>query len=349
MHVSRWSFALSTSLLLSSPLFAQDQPTDRPLTPAPYACGAIPVCDATPPALGPGEGFVHKAPRGNPFHRGFDQLFAEGEDQWVVGRFSYGNFVARGELKGERIDIYLLRGCGTTWQKLASVQTSEQKNQFPSVEGIDDREGQIVFKIPDEQRLELGRHRLRLVVAGDRTAADLYIEVLPQGSPLFVSDVDGTLTTSEFEELGSVIAGNKLSEANPFAASELSQLVAKGYRPYYLTARAENLFQRTREFLEARQFPVGAVETSQAGLLGLTGGKAVNFKTAAIKRLEARGFAVIGAFGNTKTDAEAYANAGIPVGQRYFYRFDDEVFGGRRIESYEQLGDFAEVADLCKP
>ncbi len=341
----RWSLALSALFLAGCQ--AGTESTSQPLaSEAGYVCGQLPSCDAAVPDLGPGEGFTGKAPRGNPFHRGHDQYFQEGQDQWVIGKFSYGNFVFRGDLKGEKVDVYLLRGCGQSWEKLGSALTTSRRGEHPTTEGIEDQGGRVFFQIPPEKALGVGRHRLRLVVAGDRSATDLFIEVLPKGVPLFVSDVDGTLTTSELAELGNVL-GSKISEAHPYAADALSGLAKRGYRPYYLSARAENLVSRTREFLTERRFPAGAIETSQAGLIGLNGDKAVQFKLEALQRLQARGFELVYAFGNTKTDAEAYAEAGIPDSQRFFYRFDDEDFGGERIESYLQLGKFETAPDLC--
>jgi hypothetical protein len=345
MHVSRWSFALSALFLAGcrpdSDSFSKNEEASLP-----YACAPIPSCDAPPPELGAGEGFLGKKPRGNAFHRGHDQYLQEGQDQWIIGKFSYGNFVFRGDLRGEKVDIYLLRGCGQTWEKLGSAWTSSRKGENPTVEGVEDQGGRVYFQIPPEKTLDIGRHRLRLVVAGDRSATEMFVEVLPKGVPLFVSDVDGTLTTSELAELGNVI-GNKTSEAHPFAPEALTALSQKGYRPYYLSARAENLVKRTREFLGERGFPAGAIETSQAGLIGLNGEKAVRYKVEALKRLQAKGFELAYGFGNTKTDAESYAEAGIPNGQRYFFRFEDETFGGQRIESYLQLGKFETAPNLC--
>jgi hypothetical protein len=310
-----------------------------------YNCAPIPACDAKAPDPGALRPWNSKKPSGNAWHRGHDQYFKEGEEQWIIGKFNYGNLLARKDLKGEEVDIYLLRGCGDSWEKLGTAVTTNGGGD--TIEGIPDDGGRLYFPIPADKQLGVGRHRVRLVVAGDHSATELFIEVVPQGVPLFVSDVDGTLTTSELAELGSTITGST-PDANDGAAEALKGLVTKGYRPVYLTARPELSVQRTREFVEERSFPQGRIETSLASLVGLTGNKAVSYKSDALNRLVDKGFEIAYAFGNTDTDAQAYENAGIPSESRYFYKYSDKKFGGQRIESYRELNQFASLEGVCQ-
>lgn len=310
-----------------------------------YNCAPIPACDAKAPDPGALRPWNSKKPSGNAWHRGHDQYFKEGEEQWIIGKFNYGNLLARKDLKGEEVDIYLLRGCGDSWEKLGTAVTTNGSSEI--IEGIPDDGGRVYFPIPADKQLGVGRHRVRLVVAGDHSATELFIEVVPQGVPLFVSDVDGTLTTSELAELGSTITGST-PDANDGAAEALKGLVTKGYRPVYLTARPELSVQRTREFVDERSFPQGRIETSLAALVGLTGNKAVAYKSDALNRLVDKGFDIAYAFGNTDTDAQAYENAGIPSESRYFYKYSDKKFGGQRIESYRELNQFASLEGVCQ-
>src|SRR4029078_6555338 len=106
--------------------------------------------------------------------------------------------------------------------------------------------------------LEVGRHRLHLVVKGDLSSTDLFIEVLPEDARVFVGDGDGALTTNEVVEFFKLLVG-ELPHAHDNAPEALSTLASKGYRPIYLTARPEGLVQRTRDFLSLRGFPPGIV------------------------------------------------------------------------------------------
>lgn len=310
-------------------------------------CNPPPACDAAPPD--PGEELAWNHPSsyliagaGSPNHRGRDLYLTPDDPQWIIGKFAYG--ITDKDLKDERVDIYLLRGCGGAWERLGSATTTEADSAHRAVEGVSDDGGRVYFEIPAAQRLGPGRHRVHLVVRGDLSSTDLFIEVVPRGAPMFVSDVDGTLTGTETEEFTSLLLG-ELPDAHAHAAAAFHRLTSKGYRPMYLTARPEWLVERTRDFLEAYGFPPGIVHTT-LGLTGATGDGAAEYKTAELGRLfDGREMLPAWAFGNTATDADAYDNAGVmPLARRVFYRFDDESHGGRRIDGYDEL--FAEIDAL---
>ncbi len=314
-----------------------------------YACVPMPACDAPLPDFGSErpwkKGFESSIIAGSGFanHRGRDLVLTPSSPQWVIGKFAYG--VIDKDLKGEEVDVWLNRDCGTSWEKLGTAITTEE-NAHPTVEGVNDSGGRIFFQIPDAQKLAIGRHRLELVVAGDLSHTEVLIEVLPSNAPFFVSDVDGTLTTEETEEYGALLTGN-VSQARPDAATALGILVEKGYRPFYLTARPEFLVGRTREFIQLRGMPRGLVHTTLA--LGATGAAAVTFKNAELSDAIGRGVAFGWAFGNTDTDAQAYFSSGIqPNERRVFVQFTDAAHGGRRIESYsELLAELSALPNVC--
>jgi phosphatidate phosphatase PAH1 len=206
------------------------------------------------------------------------------------------------------------------------------------VEGIDDTGGRVFFEIPAAAALAPGRHRIHLSVAGDRTGADLVLQVAHAGTPVFVADIDGTLTRSGTAEFRSLVRGT-LPPAHPFAPDALHALAARGYVPLYLSGRPEPLLNRTRAFLAQRGFPPGLVMTT-ARKSGAIGSAAARFKSETLARaLTGRGFVAAYAFGDTPSDAEAYASA--RVQHRFFYRYLDATHGGRRFDSYQPL-----VADL---
>jgi hypothetical protein len=310
------------------------------------ACPIIPACDAAPPAVARGAfrniGSFLLAATSTPNHRGHDAFFRPGEPQWVVGRLSYG--LLDSPLEKEDVDVYVLRGCGGAWEKLGTTQTTAGGHE--AVDGVSDDRGRVYFQIPTPRALGPGRHRIRLVVKGDATATELFLEVLTTDTPVFVSDVDGTLTTSELAEVGGVLTGT-IPDANPNAKEAFDALVKKGYRPLYLTARAERGTDRTRQFIAQRGFPPGIIQTSLSPF-GLSGADAATFKSQALERVtSAHGFAVPIGFGNTATDAEAYAKTGIAATSAYFYKFDTTY--GTKIDDYAQLGGFSALPATCGP
>jgi hypothetical protein len=313
--------------------------TPHPGASAATACVAQPACNgASAPELAPTRSFNHylssaTAASGPAFHRGRDQVLSAGDPQWIIGKMTY-TYVDK-DLLDEDVDIFVERGCAGTWEKLGSTKTTDNSGAHASVEGVDDDGGRVFFEIPKDKQLAIGRHRVRLVVAADQTFTDLVMDILPTGSPIVVSDVDGTLTDSETAEYPALLEGS-LPGAQPRAAEMLTALAAKGYHVVYLTARPEWLTGRTRDFLKASGFPAGIVHTtlSETGALGPF---ATTFKANELTLLQGHGHIVQWAFANQPSDTDAFEAAKInPLDHRVFLRQDDP-HGGRRIEAYSEI------------
>jgi hypothetical protein len=296
-------------------------------------CPVIPKCDSAHPQLGKPQGFktfmaTLTSTLGFANHRGRDLLLNPGDPQWVIGKFAYG--VNDKDIKGEEVDLYLQRDCVGSWEKLATAVTSFD-DVVPPVEGVADSGGRIYFQIPAEKQLGEGRHRVLMVVKGDHSRAEAIIEVRPAGTPVAAIDIDGTLTVSEFEEVRAVLVG-QTAQANTGAVDVVKALVAKGYRPYYLTARTELLTGRSRQFLQEKGFPPGAVHATLWFAGAVSDAVKIKYKTDDLEQLVKRGMRPGIGLGNTKTDAQAYAN--LQIARRFMYQFDDAVNGSVRIDDY---------------
>ncbi|MDC0720711.1 LNS2 domain-containing protein [Nannocystis bainbridge] len=308
--------------------------------PAPGAlCEPVPKCDAAPPTI-PGQG----EPEGE-YSRGRDMFYVEGEEQWVIAKFTKWGFPADKDIEGSAVHLFLDRGCAGEWEDLGVAITTVEGEHAP-VQGVDDSGGRVYYKISQSDQLEPGRHRVHGVVEEFWDTVDITIDVVPAGAPIFVSDVDGTLTTSESEEAWDFLLGD-IPEANPFAAEALSLLASKGYRPMYLTARPEWLDRRTREFVALRGFPAGIIHTTLTYTGGM-GDTAAAYKTGEFQLLKDKGLVPTWLFGNKDSDAEAFESTMIPTDQRVLFQFTDAVHGARRIESYQELlAEFEALPDLC--
>jgi hypothetical protein len=137
---------------------------------------------------------------------------------WVMGKFAYG--VSDDDIKDEDVDVWLDRGCDGAWELLDTVRTTDD-GDHPTVEGVEDTGGWVFY---DATSLDLGvgRHRFLLVVGGDLSTTEVYVDLVEPGTPIILSDADGTLTTAELAALadrGLVPAwafGNTASDAEAY-------------------------------------------------------------------------------------------------------------------------------------
>ncbi|WP_437930763.1 phosphatidylinositol transfer protein [Sorangium sp. So ce291] len=326
--------ALSFAACAGAPRTA---PAPAPAPPREGACPARPACDAPPPAALP-RGFRHTRSRhvasGWPRHRGRD-LFVRAEGpQWAIAKFAYGP--QDDDLEDEDIEAYLLRGCSGDWERLGAFRTSDDDHLHPTTEGIPDTGGRVYLDLTAGRRLEPGRHRVHLAVAGDGTSADLFIEVLPPGARVAVTDIDGTLTSGEVAMVGELLGGAPPA-AHPGAAEAMHALAGSGVYLFYVTARPEWLVGSTRVWLREQGFPPGILHTT-IGVTGAFGRAAARYKTIELGWLKARtGIVPSFGFGNMPSDVATYTAAGIAPSHCYYHDLGGDLRGGVRHDDYRRL------------
>lgn len=310
------------------------------------SCGWVPICDATPPV-------VHKRPfhhglrsmevihMGLPTHQGRDQIYAQDAPaQWAIAQFSYGP--TSKSLENEDVDVFIDHGCSGEWIEAGTFRTT--LGHHPTVAGVKDRKGYVyVDLVAQGHRLDAGRHRVRFVVAGDLTAIELFIDVLPADAKIAVTDIDGTLTSSEYALLKDVVGAGNVA-AHPDAAKALTTLSARGYHIVYIASRPEWLQESTRQWLAKHGFPRGILHTSTSE----TGGATSMFEAQEFSRLKADTHLVPSfAFGNNSTEVESFAAAGIPRAHSYFYRLEGNPQGGQVFQDYASLIPIFQALPLC--
>jgi LNS2 (Lipin/Ned1/Smp2) len=304
------------------------------------------TCESSALAARPGVGFKHLSNTwralGGANHRGRDLLLTPDDEAYAIGKFAYG--IVDADLEDETVDVYLSRGCTGALERIGSVQTTDD-NGISGLPSVPAGGGRAIFKLG---KLPLGRHRVHMVAVGDGSSTDQIIEVLPKGASIVVSDVDGTLTTSEAVEFLSIFK-REVSETHPFAPQAFNAFAERGYRTIYITARPDWLTGRTREFLKTRGFPDGVVHTSQS-IVPQVAGFAAAFKKAEFEELRARGFNIAYAVGNTDSDADAFLTAGKVLKSRckLFKVANAEKLGCTGFEDYKALGAEAAALPLCK-
>lgn len=308
--------------------------------PPPGACPLRPACNGQLPD-GTRSAFRHLRSRaasaiGPANHRGRDQIVKEGDHAVAQAKFAYGP--SDKDLEGEDVEIYLQTGCAGSFARVATEIAGGEQTQPPKP-GMIDGGGRVFF---DLGVLPVGRHRVAFVVKGDGSRTDARIDVLPASARVVVTDVDGTQTTEEYEEVWSVLAGT-MPNAQPGGARLLNALAYKGYVPFYLTARPEFLTGRTREFLALKGYPPGPVHTTTT-LSGALRAAAAAFKTAELGALRGGGFSPSFLLGNRPSDAAAFTAERQTNEACWLLRVTDALHGCRRVESWEDV--VKEVDDL---
>jgi phosphatidate phosphatase PAH1 len=220
---------------------------------------------------------------------------ADAATQTLEGWISYT--IVDKALEDEDVELFACRA--GAWRKVGSART--------------DDEGHFALALTGDGRLPVGMRDLFVSVVGDRTGVAFLGDVAPAGTPLVVSDVDGTLTASENAFLETVALGVEPG-AQPGAAQAFTAVAGAGKQLVYVTARGNEFTTDTRRWLADRGFPRGPVRLSPS-FVTLPGGDTVEFKTTAIAALSAAGFALSAGVGNRATDVAAYTATRIAAGR----------------------------------
>ncbi|MBA3461384.1 MAG: hypothetical protein H0T46_15585 [Deltaproteobacteria bacterium] len=253
-------------------------------------------CTTTPG--GPTRKLRHKRSKlvtklGSPRHRGLDMVATpDVPRQLLTGTIGYGK-IHKG-LEDEDVELFACdRG---TWVGLGTART--------------DDEGEFALALEGNARLGVGMRDLYVSVVGDRSGVRFLGYVAPAGTQMIVSDIDGTLTTSESAFIKTAVAG-LYTGAQPGAPAAFGVLAQRGYQPVYVSARGEQFTEATRAFLESQGFPRGPILLARS-IVTVPGADTVAFKTRAMETLTRAGLVIAGGVGNRASDVAAYRAIGLP-------------------------------------
>ena len=229
---------------------------------------------------------------GAPNHRIRDLILPVGTASKLRGHFTYG--VIDAGLGDETVELWV-RTC-PGWVSWGKLQT--------------DASGIVWFDVP--ANVPQGDYALKMVVLGDQTVADGAIAVWPKGVHALVTDVDGTLTTSDWELFKDVIFGASAT-MYPDANTMIQAWFQKDYRIIYLTGRPQLVNRYTRTWLASHDFPLGTLHLTE-GLTQLppTVDGEQKFKSDFLTGVQqATGVLLRAGYGNATTDVGAYEAVGL--------------------------------------
>ena len=263
---------------------------------------------------------------GDPRHRGLDLVSsADATGQTLEGWISYT--VIDKALEDEDVDVFACRA--GQWTRLGSART--------------DDEGHFTLALSETGRLPVGMRDLFVSVVGDRTGVGFLGYVAPAGTPLLVSDVDGTLTSSENAFVETIVLGIEPG-GRAGAAHAYADAAARGRQVVYVSSRGNQYTTATRDWLAHNGFPRGPLRLAES-FVTLPGSDTVEFKTRAITGLTATGLSLAAGVGNRASDVSAYAAGGLGA-DRIFIELPE--FAGEvqpLLDAHQGLG-FTSYDDL---
>lgn len=255
-------------------------------------------------------------------NRGYDLIASDREpDQVLHGKLAHWVF----DKAIEDEDVALFACTETGWKSLGTARTDE--------------DGRFGLHLRGDNRLGIGMRDI-YVRSPDGDDFRFLAYVAPVGTPVIVSDVDGTLTQSEGAFPKSIILGGEVGVQRD-AAWSFRQAAEKGYQLVYVTARGDRFTDSTRRWLAEHGFPRGPIRLGR-GMFVKPGDDTVEYKWDVIVRLR-HGFDVAAAIGNRATDVKAYRMAGMPARRTFiklpeFSRELEDVLANHRAIGFESYG-----------
>lgn len=250
----------------------------------------------------PAQGWRHTtstitAALGGPNHSAEDIIGKPGQARSLRAKFTYGS-VASKDIQDETVRVWI-DDCAT-WRELGDYATTT--------------DGRIALPVPTQ--FGPGTYEVRFQVLGDQSTTTSFLSVLPAGTHVIVTDIDGTLTASDSELFAQIVDGTHVPVAYPFAVDLTTAHAARGHVVVYLTGRPYWLTQRTRAWVTNLGFAPGPLHVTDSNEEALPTNAGVgSYKMAWLRGLIDAGYIIDFAYGNAPTDISAYIGAGLPANQ----------------------------------
>ncbi|MEM9103053.1 MAG: haloacid dehalogenase [Pseudomonadota bacterium] len=234
-----------------------------------------------------------------PYHMVHDMIVAEGQSTTLVGKFDYDKILHK-DLEDEVIHVYLATQGMSNWEYLGSDKT--------------DSDGKIYMPLSAKP---VGDYAIKMVVEGDLTEANGYLNVIEANRKTVLFDIDGTLSLSDLEGITEFLGLNDGVAAHEYAAEVVQAYQNKNYQVVFLTGRPYWVANDTRDWLESLGLLRWHLRTNPSGD-GLLALDTENYKAEYIDYLinDAK-LDIVRAYGNADTDISAYNRGGIPVDETY--------------------------------
>jgi hypothetical protein len=229
-------------------------------------------------------------------HSSQDQIDPDGATVTLPGKFTYG--VVSADLEDEDIRVSI-DDC-TGWQELGAFATNS--------------DGRIAVPVPAGMLPGPGVYEARFQVLGDQSTTYSFVWVLPRGTRIALTDIDGTMTQSDYELFMQMADGSHVPVAYPGAIDLTLAHAERGHVVVFLTGRPYWLSNHTRDWLADLAFTPGPFHgTDSNGEAVPSEGGVGAFKRGYLQSLLAAGYEIDVGYGNASTDIYAYLMAPLPA------------------------------------
>lgn len=229
-------------------------------------------------------------------HSAQDPIGDRADAVTLHGKFTYG--LISKDLEDEKIAVWIDDCAG--WRSLG--------------EPLTDSDGRIAVPVPADVTTTPGVYEARFQVLGDRSTTRAYVWLLPRGTHIALTDIDGTMTESDSELFQQILDGSHVPVAYPGAVALTTAHAGRGHVVMYLTGRPYYLTQKSRDWLANLAFAPGPLHgTDSNGEALPTEAGVGDFKKHFVMSLVAAGYQIDVAYGNASTDIYAYLGAGVPA------------------------------------
>ncbi|MBK6517645.1 MAG: hypothetical protein IPG04_26895 [Polyangiaceae bacterium] len=231
-------------------------------------------------------------------------------------------------LRGEAISLWTYDPTAEEWLTLGRMTTDDDGNYSVTRTGGATELGRPVYSI----------------LEADGSCAEHYEYLLPAGTKVILTDIDGTMTLSDEELFKQIDDGSYVPLQNESAELLMNTWVAKGYHVIYLTARPHEFRAETRSWLRDEGFPVGPVITANALVVDES---ARVYKRSWLNRvIDDFQWEIVAAYGNAASDIDAYEDAGVPKDISFII---GELAGQSGTVAIPNNDFTAHIADFVEP
>ncbi len=257
------------------------------------------------------------------FHMIHDQITQAGKNVTITAKFDYGA-IAHKDLEHEMVNFYIRGQDDNEWRNLGSTVTNSDGKASMTLSNLD-----------------TGQYRLYAGVPADGSGAQGFLTVIDANTQAVLFDIDGTLTQSDLEQIDDY-TGLEYADAKEGAYDLVRTYLDLGYQPIFLTARVYWYAKGSREWLSWMGLPQGFLRTSLSNEASLF--NTAEYKIEQINQLKSQGVNIIRAYGNAKTDAQAFIQAGLGSDNSFTIGKDAGYYGTQAIEGdsyYQHIRDVA--------